>query len=95
MGPLLTSPQPAPPEWVCAGVGLSTGEESPLEAWEQGGVGLSCAPHSACPPPPHSLGPFSLCCSLCLSLLGTPGQPPWSPWTPWSECYLLWPSLTP
>ena len=55
-GRLLTSPPaPAPPECVCAGVGGSTGEESPLERREQGGVGLSSAAHSA---PPLPFGPL-------------------------------------
>ena len=37
-------------------------------------------------PTPCLLGPFSLLCPHCLSLLCNPGQPTGSPWTPWGEC---------
>ena len=37
-------------------------------------------------PTPCPLGPFSLHCPHCLSLLCNSGQPTGSPWTPWGEC---------
>ena len=70
---------PAPPQWVCAGVGGSTGEESPLEGWEQGGVGLSCAWHCTPPPALWALSASivltaSPCCATQVSPWGHPGH---------------------
>ena len=72
-GPLLTSlPLPRQSGSVQGWDGGSTGEESLLEGWEQGGDGLSCRLHFACHPPPPPFGPLQ----PLLSFLSLPASHP-------------------